>query len=329
MKVAVLTFSTAGDKIFQRYFSKLGYNLFSKSNDKNIKKKDFKNIWTEYDGIIFVSATGIAVRYIGDLLESKDRDPAILVIDDQKRFVISLLSGHLGGANEWANFLSKKIDATPVVTTASDSRGFTSLDLFAKNNNYYIEDLSALTPVAAAMVNNDKVAFYSEENIILDYPNLIICSCIEDASDNPYSVIVTKKEVYKKGQNQAVLRPKTLHLGIGSRKGTKSEDLLFFLKNVFKKNNLSIHSIKDISTIDIKKDEQAIISLKENLNVDLHIFTREDLLPFEQYCKGSEFVKKTVGVSSVSCTCALKLSKNLIIDKLSYKGFTLSISEEK
>lgn len=328
MKIAVLTFSRAGDELYKKHFFKLNYFLFSKSKSTSIKKADFFKIWNEFDGIIFISATGIAVRYIAPHIEKKDKDPAILVMDDQGKFIISLLSGHLGGANKWAKNLSELTQSIPVITTASDSRGFQSLDLFAKENMYVIEDLSRLTPVAGAMVNGESVAFYSEYKEEIDYSNLVRVENINKLGNFNFSIVITEKDNLPKNKNIAILRPKNIHLGIGAKKGADIKDLEFLIESTFKELHLSKLSIADIASIDIKKEEQALIELSNKLNVPFITYTAKELLPFEEFCQGSEFVKKMVGVSSVSCTSALKGARNILLDKSSYKGFTLSITKE-
>lgn len=328
MKVAVLTFSSDGDKIFHKFFRNLSFDLYSKEENNQVKKSEFELLWKDYDCFIFISATGIAVRYIAPLIQKKDIDPAVLVIDDQKKFVISLLSGHLGGANFFAKKISEIISAQAVITTASDGRNFQSIDLFAKKYGYHIEDLASLTPVASAMIEKKQIAFYTEDQATLKYPNLRIVKNIESTFSYDYSILITSKKKIKRIGHQAILRPKIIHLGIGAKKGAKKEDLFYLVKKCLNEKDISIHSVKDISSIDLKKDESAILSLREALKVPFYTFTAEELVPFEKFCQCSDFVKKTVGVGSVSCTCAKKMSDYIVLEKASYNGFTLSISKE-
>ena len=124
---------------------------------------------------------GIAVRYLAPVLRDKRKDPAVVVIDPTGHYVISVLSGHLGGANDFAVKLAEKIGAEPVITTASDHLGYTSIDLFAKENHYSIGDMKRMKEIAAAMVAGEPVYFYSEKKHRPDYPHLVEAKSAEEA----------------------------------------------------------------------------------------------------------------------------------------------------
>ena len=107
-------------------------------------KSILSTIVKEYDGLVFISATGIAVRMISPYIKNKTLDPAVVVVDDLGKFSISLLSGHIGGGNKLANWIGKLLGAIPVITTASDNRGIESIDIFAMKNDYYVEDMESI-----------------------------------------------------------------------------------------------------------------------------------------------------------------------------------------
>ncbi len=153
----------------KHYFKKEDFNF------KKIVKKSFQ----DYDAIIFISSTGIAVRAIASFIQSKDKDPAVIVIDSVGRYVISLLSGHLGGANELTEKIAKTIGAEPIITTATDNLNMKAPDIVAKENNLVIEDLKKAKEIAALLVNGQKVAFIDEDGLI-DFPKGYVHN-IEDA----------------------------------------------------------------------------------------------------------------------------------------------------
>ena len=104
------------------------------------------------DGIVFFSATGIAVRTIAPFVVSKKTDPAVVVIDEQGNYAISLLSGHLGGANELAKFAAESIGAVPVITTGTDVNHTFAVDVFARKNNLVIADMRLAKEMAALLI---------------------------------------------------------------------------------------------------------------------------------------------------------------------------------
>ncbi|NLY21097.1 MAG: cobalt-precorrin 5A hydrolase, partial [Tissierellia bacterium] len=217
MKLACLSFTDKGFELGEK-ISKIKSNKYriehytNKDLDEGIKGF-LKSEWMNFDGFIFISATGIAIRMINNYIKSKDKDPAIIVIDDMGKFSISLLSGHLGGANEVAQYIGESIGAIPVVTTASDNRGIESIDIFAKKNNYYIEDIHSLTKVTSSMVNEKKIGFYTESSEIIKYNNLKILKDLEEIDNNLDGVILvtSKKKFPEINIPFALLRPKNIN----------------------------------------------------------------------------------------------------------------------
>lgn len=323
MKTAVLFFSPQGGELADRYFS--SYDLYGKSFGDNVSKEKFKGIFRKYDRIVFIGAMGIAVRYLAPVLRDKREDPAVAVIDPSRRYVISVLSGHLGGANDFTVELAKKIGAVPVITTASDHLGYTSIDLFAKENHYLISDMKRMKEIAAAMVAGEPVYFYSEKKPRPDYPHLVEAKSAEE-SEARGGVVVSYDDLEMTRGLQLI--PKVLHLGIGSKKGTRVEDLSALVEKTFVENGWDIRAISAAHTIDIKRDEESIKGFCENLKIPLKDYDAATLSEKEDRCGGSDFVKKTVGVKAVSCPAALMGGENLLVEKVSSSGLTLSVTEE-
>lgn len=321
----VLCYSKKAYDLALKLEESLPISIFSKYKEPFKTQEVVEDSFRKNEDLIFISATGIAVRSIAPFLKNKEQDPAVLVIDDQGRFVISLCSGHLGGANDLARTIARKIGAIPVITTATDGRGYEGLDLYAKKMNFSYDSIHNLTPLTGAMVDDKKIFLYNpykyqEPN----YPNFT--KKMDSKID--YSLAITDEDKLNLPGYSVYLRPKTLHLGLGCKKGADYQALKFLIEAVFKKLNLSLASIKDMASIDIKKDEEAFKKLSEDLNIDFFCFRPEELSLLEDRVQGSSFVKKTVGVSSVSATAALKLGGELIIEKEVYEGFTLSLSRE-
>lgn len=319
-------------------YSKSGYELAKKLEESlaSIKvyskyRKAFKgqevvrDSFDNKEDLIFISATGIAVRTIAPYLKGKDQDPAILVIDDHGKFVISLCSGHLGGANDLARKIAGILGATPVITTATDNRGYEGLDLYAKRMGFNYSSIQDLTPLTGAMVDDQPIYLYNPYGIARpNYPNFI-----DDYDQSTkFTLAITDAQAITRPGYTVYLRPRILHLGLGCKKNAKFKDLMTLLTKVFKDNNLSLDSVKDMASIDIKKDEDAFLELSEKLNIPFRTYSASELSQYEKNVIGSEFVKKTVGVSSVSATAALIQGGELIVEKERDNGFTVSISKE-
>lgn len=323
MKTAVLCFSPQGAALAKEYFTEA--DLFGKDFRRPAKKEDFGSIFSGYDRIVFIGAAGIAVRYMAPFVEDKRKDPAVVVIDPMGRYVIPILSGHLGGGNCYAVELAKAMGAEAVLTTASDSLGFEAIDVFAQKENYAFEDMVAMKEVAAAMVAGREIPWYSEEDVLPSYTHIKRVPSIE-AADVKEGVVVTTKDVEIKRGLQLV--PRRIHLGIGSKKNTDPEALVALIKKTLKTYAIHPMALSAIHTIDIKKEEAAILYAAKQLNLPLKIYTAEELSKNDDRCSGSDFVKATVGVSSVSCTSAFMGGEEMIAEKIAEAGLTLSITKE-
>lgn len=287
MKLACLSFTDKGRLLGERLLDLDGDNYemehFPNSETPGGIKEFLESSWSKYDGFIFISATGIAVRMCQPYIESKAKDPAIVVIDDEGKFSISLLSGHLGGANEIAKSIGDFIGATPVITTASDNRGIDSIDMFAKGNGYYIEDLSSVTKITSMMVNNKTVGIYTEDGNLINYPNLIKVGDLNNIEPSVEGIIIvtSTEDIGPIDIPHTILRLKNINIGIGCRKGKEVETVMEAIELALKSSNLSSHSVKSMGTVEIKKDEAGIIKAADHYNCPLEIFTIKDILPLE------------------------------------------------
>lgn len=334
MKIACLSFSEKGGLLGKKITGLEGeHSIIHIENSKyNGGIKEFlKDNWSNFQAFIFISATGIAVRMINPYIRNKAEDPAVVVVDDYGKYSISLLSGHLGGANEIALWLSKEIESIPVITTASDSRNIESIDMFAKKNNYRMDDMKSITEITAMMVNDKKIGFYSEDKNIIKYNNLIIIENLKsiDQSLNGIIIVSTKDELEIPNIPNTILRPRNINIGIGCRKGIGKDIILEAIEIALKFKKLSPQSINSMGTIEVKKDERGIIEAAKHLNCPLKIFTIEEIEKVDYKFEKSQFVKDTIGVYSVSEPSAYLLGGELIVNKLRHKGVTISISKEE
>lgn len=308
-----------------------------------------EDIFDKYEYILFIMATGIVVRTIAPLVTSKFSDPAILVTDEKGSNIISLLSGHMGGANEMTLHISDLINSNPVITTATDINKKSSLDIIAKKLNGHIVNFrDNVLDVNAMLVNGDAVGLYidGEYNIdtrgftVLDNSKSLESSISSDEELKKINlntiVVISNKEnlqidkYYEDKYRIIKVTPRDIVIGIGCRRDTESHLLQDFLEDFLIKNNIDINSIKEIGSIEVKKDEKAIIDLSENLNVPFRVLSVEEISQVDYLFEKSEWVKKSVGVYSVAEPVAHLLSDgNVIIEKNKYKGITFSVGRLK
>ncbi|WP_410208867.1 cobalt-precorrin 5A hydrolase [Fusobacterium sp.] len=325
MKIAIWSVTRGAGKVALKLSEKISADVYTLKKfeiDNSIQMENFtdklESKFSSYDAHIFIMATGIVVRKIASLIKRKDTDPAVLVIDEKERFVISLLSGHLGGANELTEELAEKFSLLPVVTTSSDITGKIAIDTLSQKMQCQMENLEKAKNITSLIVDNKNVDILLPKNVTVG----------KNCGTSSGVVISSNKE------NIEVMRiyPENLIIGVGCRRGTVKENILIAIEKVMKKHNLSYRSIKKIATVDVKADEKGLIEAAKALNKELIIVDRKEIAPIENMFKGSEFVKKQIGVTCVSEPCAYIVSnKNGIFleKKFIDNGITISIYEEK
>lgn len=335
MKIACFSFTDSGKRLGEK-LEKINLDKYiihhyeNKEIDGGIKLLLHK-AWREYDGLIFISSTGIAVRMINPFIEDKTKDPAIVVLDDMGKFSISLLSGHIGGANLLAKDIGEILGSIPVITTATDNRGIESVDIFAKSNNYYMEDMKTVTTITSLMVNEKTIGLYTEDDKVINYNNIIRVRDLNNIDDKIEGLIIVSS---KKINNINVeipttyLIPRNVNIGVGCRKGVEGKRIIEAIKEVLEKLNLSKESVQAIGTVEVKKDEEGIIEASKHFNCPMKIFTIDEIKVIEDKFEKSRFVKDTIGVYSVSEPCAYLLGGRLIHIKSKHNGITISISKE-
>lgn len=270
--------------------------------------KAIEKLFTEVDVLICIMATGIVIRSIAPVVKDKAADPAVIVMDEKATNVISLLSGHLGGANDITRQIAQLMQANPVITTATDVQEVTALDTLAKSVNGWRQDLRPLVkPFNSYLGNKERVYFYQEKDWVTDLRGLTVIekSELEDvlAGTEPL-IILTSQELTLERENLAVIYPKPYILGVGARKDVATEVFQAGFDLFCQQEGIAPSEIAKIVSIDVKKEEKAILALAERLACPFETFSKEELLPVADKYPQSEFVKKTVGVGSVALASA-------------------------
>jgi cobalt-precorrin 5A hydrolase len=337
MKIRIIAFSKAGCGLAQRIREIMeGYDcrIYSKTaaDVTETEKVGSVSDWTERsfapsDAIIFLGAAGIAVWYIAPCVKNKSDDPAVICIDDMGSFVIPLLSGHIGGANDLAKKIADGLNAVPVITTATDIRGKFSVDSYAVKNNLHIGSMSAAKEISSLIVDEKRVGLVSDFPITGTIPQELSLNGKEDAG-----IFITYRRGKGPFSRTLKLSPRCHILGIGCRKGTPAENIEDFVKNVLEKEDISIKSIRTVASIDLKSNEKGLLEFAEKIKAEPVFFTSEILasLPDIGFTP-SERVKAVTGVDNVCERAAFAASRNgeVIVRKTSGKGMTVAVVREE
>lgn len=301
-------------------------------------RKLVAEIFPEYQGIVCVMALGIVVRLIAPCLKDKTRDPAVVVTDELGKNVISVLSGHLGGANALAVYLANGLGANPVITTATDVHGLPAIEMLAQEHGWLIEPFEVVRKVNAAIVNGEKVIIYSEAGL-----NLPEADNIELKDFAQYSptrreegrvVLITNRDSRNFPPGTLCLRPQNISIGIGCRRGVSAKDIRQAITEALAETGRALLSVRSLTSIDIKSDEQGLLEAAEELNMAVKFFAKMAILAVLKE-RGSELgfselVDEKIGVGGV-CEPAAILgageASKLIMSKTKYGKVTIAIAE--
>lgn len=300
------------------------------------REEEFLSQWTgkmfaEKRAMIFVSATGIAVRAIAPWIRDKMTDPPVVTVDEGAQFVIPLLSGHVGGANELARRIADWLEAVPVITTATDVNGKFAVDLFASAYHMTIIDRKEAKNISAAVLEGKQIGVFSDlpikklpDGFVMDrWCEENICITVKDPS------FPEKKASYLR------LVPRAVVLGVGCRRGTDPEFMKEKVFALLKEHGIDPAAVKAIASVDVKQDEPAVLGLKQVFDGEcLHqpceqrFYTPEQLNQVPGDFKESAFVKKQIGVGNVCERSACAAGGKLLVEKQAGDGITLAAALE-
>ena len=296
----------------------------------------------EAEALIFVGAMGIAVRAIAPHVVSKVKDPAVVVIDERGNNAISVLSGHLGGGNELTQLVAEITGANPVITTATDVQGVFAIDLWTKKNNCKILRPDRIKVISAALLSGEKLDFVSDYEISGQVPKNVelrvlrgqkedkveSCTsevCFGERANVLVSIDQTKIENAKEKCLVAV--PQIAYLGVGCRKGTTEHAIEECFEEFMRKSGISADAICLVCSIDLKKDEEGLISFCKKHELEFKTFSAEQLSAVEGEFSGSDFVQKITGVDNVCERSAICGSGGIIVNrKMAKNGVTMAIA---
>ena len=375
MKLAIISFTENGIKLSQTVAKRLSgrkVTIYTKcsrytAEDLNVQRvKESLQVWpaqrmAEGDALLFIGACGIAVRAIAPNLTDKLHDVPVLVMDEEGRYVIPILSGHVGGANELARELSDLIDARPVITTATDVQKKFAVDLFAKRNHLEIMNKDGIAKVSTKALAGEQLTIAVRAQNIECYHPKFCEVCEEDfteaenpllreasmhkhdwkvcgvepplrlvpyVEDQPVDVVVSEMPDNK---NALIwLRPRRYVVGMGCRKNKDPEELLDFYMKTLEKAMVEPGEVYALASIDKKKDEPGLLAISERMRIPFFTYTAEELNRVGACVHSSEFVKAQVGVDNVCERAALAgcgANGTLIYEKQAFDGMTIAIAE--
>ena len=346
-KVAIICITKNGINIAKRIKEKIpSASIYSQSKHKDSSdgiiwfEKNTKNmveeIFKEYDSIICIFSLGAVIRLISNLLVDKKTDPAVIVIDDKANFVISALSGHLGGANALSKSIADILNSTAVITTAADVNETIAVDLLGNNFQWRIENYENVTKVSAHMVNEEKIGVYQDtgESKWWDKElpkNVTVVQNIDELRSDDFKagLIISDKIIADPIllRKSVIYRPKSLVVGIGFHWDTTQADIEEGIMKVLEENGLSFLSIRNLSTIYRGKSPITLGAFSDKHGIPLEFFDK-DKLSNVTVPNPSELVKKYEGTSSVSeASSILSSGGELIVSKQKFPpNLTVAVS---
>ena len=340
MRIAILSFSSEGQLLGRR----LREALEGRGSDCTLRRCPEGGLreWTQNhflsnEALIFVGSCGIAVRAIAPFVQSKSSDPAVLVIDETGKFVVSLLSGHLGGANELTKWVAEQLSATPVITTATDRRGLFAVDSWARRNGYFVSNPEKIKEVSSALLEGKTVTFCSDFPISGKVPEQLRLlqrdrseAEREAREQKPGEIDFSVSWQRRESEDLRIVVP-SLYIGIGARKGISSEAVEQLVDHCLKELKASPLAVKAVASIDLKANEEGIFECCARHAWTFLCFSQEELARVEGDFSASAFVKEVTGVDNVcerSAVLAAGQGSRLLLRKQSLDGVTCAIALE-
>lgn len=316
MNIAVIAVSPQGITIAEQLKAEWQEQLTIFSTHQHSSVESIRNIkehvdahFGDYSAWIFIGAMGICIRTIAEHVQHKYHDPAVINIDSTGRFVVSVLSGHVGGANELTEHIASLLGAQAVVSTQTDNTGLWALDLFSRKYGWaQVNNMGGLNKPIALYTNGKPTALLLEvrDKFTLELErthaeHVDIYYKREDLDESKYELIlVVSPRVYETSKPCIQYIPKSLALGLGCRYQCAPKDIPEYICNEIRRLGYYPEAIKRIGTIDLKKDEPLLKEMLQLLNIEeADIYTSEDLAPVE-IKNPSDYVFKVTGVYGVA-----------------------------
>ena len=367
-RVLLITCSVRGYATMQKLAKKLenisGAEIIAKVKCEALQEVSMKETvkacvdeyFEQVDAIVFVTASGIAVRSVAEHLTHKSKDPAIVCMDECSKHVISLVSGHAGGANALTQMLADVMWATPVITTATDVEGQFSIDDYAREHNLVVTDWAKAKAISAEVlatgakpvwVDEAEVSQEEEKNACeickeqkstgIDVGKIENDGCeneigVQKLQIGSHQVVITPQDVSVDAQTLQLI-PRCIVAGVGCKKGIPVDKIEHAVQDAFAKAGLRMEALCAVASIDLKKEEAGLLEFCETRNVPFETYTAEELQAVSGTFSASEFVTGVTGVDNVCERSAVKYASEhgandgeLLLRKQAQDGVTVALA---
>ncbi len=328
MRVALIAFTAAGRRLAERIKAARSQDAFTLFDGETSAADWVATVFHSADALIFVGATGIAVRLCAPHLRSKGCDPAVLVIDEKGRHVISLIAGHIGGANRLALELAGPLGAEPVITTATDLNGVFAVDVWAVQAGCVIADTGRIKHVSGALLAGECVGFASDFPVEGALP-----AGVEPGGGHRTGFCVSLDATRTPWPHTVNVIPRIAVIGAGCRRNTEPELFAAFAEATAVQHGISLRAVHTLASIDLKRDEPCFRRFAAEHGLAFAVFGAEELRAVPGTFDASAFVRATVGVDNVCERAALAGQGGrdavLVVTKTSRDGMTLALSVQK
>ncbi len=326
MRIEISCFSSRGQRLGMRLRNALlasGDSADLTRCGESISLSEWtQKVFSAADALVFVGATGIAIRAIAKEIQSKASDPAVIVLDETGKFVISLLSGHIGGANDLSLHIAELLDATPVITTATDCNELFAIDAWATKHRYAIINPEKIKAVSAKILAGETVHIKTLLPVVSHLPKYV------EYGNEDYDVTIG----YLVDDNTSALHivPPMAVLGIGCKKGTPVPNIENAFIKLCIQANIHIAAFRTACSIDLKKDEPGLLAFCRKYGLSLTTFSAEELNSVHGDFSSSRFVQEVTGVDTV-CERSAVLGSNgeLYWPKTVIDGVAMAIGLKK
>lgn len=308
MKLGLVSFTDRGRALGERLADGFSESIKAEIVCWNKSQASLKAFVADHfrvlDGFVFIGAIGIAVRVTAPYLESKAQDPAVVVLDEAGRYVIPILSGHLGGANNLARDIGRLIGAEPVITTSTDVHGIFAVDIWSEQQGCEIVEIDRIKHISGALLDGQTVGFVSDFKISGKLP-----AGLTPSVSGSVGICVSIDEKKKPFERSLHVIPKIVTLGIGCRRGTAFEDLERFIFETLAENNIAFKAVAALHSIDLKKEEPCLLRFSETYGIPFKTFSVGVLMAVPGNFEGSAFVESITGVDNVCERSAMAAEK--------------------
>lgn len=344
--LSVITFTAQGTQLAEKIYEgwREEVQVFTRCRaQKTTGRPDFVK-WTDEDvttwageqikegrSLLFIGACGIALRAVAPHITGKLSDRPVLVMDEKGNYVIPLLAGHVGGANELAEELGRLTGAIPVITTATDLEGHFAVDLFAKRNSLGIMEKAGIAKVSAKVLAGEKVTLAVDRERLAkgEMPPADVRLLTPQEGESADVVVRTGKP---DKEPLLWLRPRPYVIGMGCKRGTEETKIAAYIDETLRRVQIEKEEICALASIDRKRDEQGLVNWSRKHGIPFLTYSAQELAKVEGELHESAFVRETVGVGNVCERAALRAcgeGGSLIVEKHMSEGMTIAIARRE